>query len=283
MTDNKKPEFEFLGKYIISADIKLKTGLHIGGTEEGFEIGGIDNLVIKDKVTGVPYIPGSSLKGKMRSLLEWAYFNGHNNVIRIEKKKDGEWEGKLCNDPTHPIGIVFGVPAEDHRGVIPGPTRLTVRDAFPHDKVELQNKETNNKEIKSQIQIWENAMGEKIYTEIKTENFIDRITSAATPRSMERVPANSVFKVEFVFDVYHRNDRKHLKLLFEGMKLLEDSYLGGGGTRGSGQVKFENISIKAKDKSAYIGGESVLLRVNPNSYKTAEEVYKDFEIIFPSF
>lgn len=278
MADNKKPDFAFIGKYIISADIELKTGLHIGGTEEGFEIGGIDNLVIKDKVTGVPYIPGSSLKGKMRSLLEWAYFDGKNQVIRIEKNKDGEWEGKLCNDPTHPIGIVFGVPAESHKGDLPGPTRLTVRDALPHDKVELPNKET-----KSQIKIWEDTMGEKIYTEAKTENFIDRLTSAATPRTMERVPAGSVFKAEFIFDVYQREDRERIKLLFEGMRLLEDSYLGGGGTRGSGQVKFKNISIEAKDKSAYIGGETVLPNVNLTGHTEVDAVCKNFDKIFPLF
>src|SRR4030065_748925 len=137
MTDTKKPEFAFIGKYIISADIELNTCLHIGGTEDGFDIGGIDNPVIKDKVTGVPYIPGSSLKGKMRSLLEWAHFDGKNDVIRIDKNKNGEWEGKLCNDPTHPIGIVFGVGAENHTGDLPGPTRLTVRDALPRDKETL--------------------------------------------------------------------------------------------------------------------------------------------------
>lgn len=276
MSDNKKPEFAFIGKYIISANLVLKTGLHIGGTEEGFEIGGIDNLVIKDKVTGVPYIPGSSLKGKMRSLLEWAYFDGKNDVIRIGKNKNGEWEGKLCNDPTHPIGIVFGVAAEDHKGNLPGPTRLTVRDALPHDEVKLSDGTT-----KSQIEIWEAAMGEKIYTEVKTENFIDRLTSAATPRSMERVPAGSIFKAEFVYDLYTKEDRERLKLLFEGMRLLQDSYLGGSGTRGSGQVEFKNIKIEAKDKSAYIGGDTVVLKVNHKNHTTAEDVYKNFDTIFP--
>src|SRR4030042_2806856 len=109
MNDTKKPEFAFIGKYIISADIELKTGLHIGGTEEGFDIGGIDNPVIKDKVTGVPYIPGSSLKGKMRSLLEWAY----NKVDIKQNEKSGDWEGRLCSDTKHPIGIVFGVAAKE--------------------------------------------------------------------------------------------------------------------------------------------------------------------------
>lgn len=267
MSDNKKPEFEFKGKYIITADIILKTALHIGGTEEGFEIGGIDNPVIKDKVTGVPYIPGSSLKGKIRSLLEWAY-----NTVKIEPNpKTNEWEGKLCSNPTHVIGIVFGVAAEDREQTdsekVPGPTRLTVRDAYPD---------------KSQIQNWENAMGEKIYTEAKTENSIDRLTSAANPRSMERVPADSSFKVEFVYDIYKSEDINHLKILFEGMQLLEDSYLGGGGTRGSGQVEFKNIKTAAKDKTTYVGGNNAGVVCNQNGQSTAVEIIKDFATIFPS-
>ncbi|PIS38397.1 MAG: type III-A CRISPR-associated RAMP protein Csm3 [Nitrospirae bacterium CG08_land_8_20_14_0_20_52_24] len=264
MTDTQRPDFAFIGKYIISADIELKTGLHIGGTEEGFDIGGVDNPVIKDKATGVPYIPGSSLKGKMRSLLEWAY-----NQVKIEfNDKTHEWEGKLCNDSKQPIGIVFGVAAEYHEKDSPGPTRLTVRDASP-DKV--------------QVDKWDAAMGEKIYTEAKAENAIDRLTSAANPRTMERVPAGSVFKVEFVYDVYHKDDRNHLKLLFEGMRLLEDAYLGGGGTRGSGQVEFKNIKIMAKDKSAYIGEGSTVLVAKQNGQTTLDAVLDSFDNIFPEF
>lgn len=261
MADSPKPEFSFIGKYIITADIVLKTGLHIGGTEEGFDIGGIDNPVIKDKVSGLPYIPGSSLRGKIRSLLEWA-----NDKVSIElNKKTNEWEGKLCNDPRHPIGIVFGVPAENHKGDLPGPTRLTVRDAFPDD---------------AQVQRWEAAMGEKIYTEAKTENAIDRLTSAANPRGMERVPAGSAFKAEFIYDLYKPEDRNHLKLLFEGMRLLENSYLGGGGTRGSGQVEFTNISVTAKDKADYIGGDKKMLTANQNGQKTPDEIIEAFDAIF---
>lgn len=265
MTDNSNPEFAFIGKYIIHADIVLKTGLHIGGTEEGFDIGGIDNPVIKDKVSGLPYIPGSSLRGKMRSLLEWAY----DMVTIKQNEKTKEWEGKLCNDPTQPIGIVFGVAAEHHNEkdkLPPGPTRLTVRDALPDEK---------------QKQKWEAAMGEKIFTEAKTENTIDRLTSAANPRSMERVPAESVFKVTFIYDLYCPEDRNYLKLLFEGMQLMEDSYLGGGGTRGSGQIKFENLTIQAKDKSTYIGGDKVLLETKQNGQNTPYAVFSEFDKIFP--
>lgn len=264
--EETKPEFKFIGKYIITADIKLKTGLHVGGTEEGFDIGGIDNQVIKDKVTGLPYIPGSSLKGKMRSLLEWAY-----NQVEIKlNDKTNKWEGNLCKKPGEPIGIVFGIPAEDHQQKdaekVPGPTRLTVRDASPD---------------KNQVQIWENAMGEKIYTEAKTENAIDRLTSAANPRSMERVPADSIFKVEFVYDVYKKEDVQNLRLLFEGMMLLEDSYLGGGGTRGSGKVEFANIQITARDKSYYLGSGQAVLTVNQNGKNKPMDIFNNFGSVFP--
>lgn len=264
MTDlNIKPEFKFMGKYIITADLNLKTALHIGGSDEGFDIGGIDNPVIKDKVTGLPYIPGSSLKGKMRSLLEWA----HNKVKLEQNPKTQEWEGKLCTNPIEPIGIVFGIPAENHKNNVPGPTRLTVRDSLPDDQ---------------QIKQWQDAMGENIYTEAKTENAIDRLTSAANPRSMERVPSGSVFKAEFVYDVYKEQDVQHLRLLFEGMRLLEDSYLGGGGTRGSGKVEFTDITITARDRSFYVGANDPQnqLDVNQSGHNTTSAIIKNFNTIF---
>lgn len=264
MTDIKEAalDFKFLGKYIITADIRLKTGLHIGGTEEGFDIGGIDNQVIKDKISGCPYIPGSSLKGKMRSLLEWA----HDKIVIGKNDKKDEWEGKPCTDPGEPIGIVFGIPAENHKGNVPGPTRLTVRDAYPDKK---------------QIRKWEIALGEKIYTEAKTENAIDRLTSAASPRSMERVPADSVFKAEFVYDVYKKEDVQNLKILFESMMLLEDDYLGGGGTRGSGKIEFINIRITARDRNYYISDEkTAFLKVKQNSHDTPKAILEDFDSIF---
>jgi CRISPR-associated protein Csm3 len=263
MTEHKYNELRFIGKILVNFDIKLETALHIGGTEEGFDIGGIDNTVIKDKTTGVPYIPGSSLKGKMRSILEWVH-----NKIKIEKNKNtGKYEGLLCSDPKEPIGIVFGVSAEGHRDVQPGPTRLTVRDAYP---------------IVGQIEKWTSVMGENIYTEAKTENAIDRLTSAANPRTQERVPAGSVFKGQFIFDVFTPADISHLKLLFEGMRLLEDSYLGGGGTRGSGQVSFKNIEIEARDKSFYIGSpEEPLLKIKQNSAVSLNDILNKFDEIFP--
>ena len=249
-------EYKLMGKYMIKTDIKLLTALHIGGTEEGFEIGGIDNSVIKDKMTGVPYIPGSSLKGKMRSLLEWI-----EDQVHIELK-NGLWEGKSRQDIDHRISIVFGLAAEKHvdkedyknGAQPPGPTRLTVMDSYPDKK---------------QIDEWEKYMGEKIYTEVKTENAIDRLTSAANPRNMERVPAESVFKGEFIYDVYCPEDIERLKVLIKGMMLLEDSTLGGGGSRGSGRIKFQNISIEVKNRNYYTTGKEEILQLN---YTNAKEI-----------
>ena len=297
--EKSKPDFDFKGKYIIDAEIHLKTALHIGGTDEGFDIGGIDNQVIKDKMTGVPYIPGSSLKGKMRSLLEWVEkVDSDNNTCitvqlnvqkieyenllkelqstkdkskqeKIQKKlEDYQYKALPCKCAKCRICKVFGAAAEGHKGVnLPGPTRLTVRDAMPKE---------------GQVEKWETIMGETIYTEAKTENTIDRLTSAANPRTMERVPAESVFMAQFIYDVYHKDDIGRLKLLFEGMQILEDSALGGGGSRGSGRVKFKEINITAKDKTAYIGGDTPALIVNQNGEKTVETILANFDTIFPS-
>ncbi len=101
------------------------------------------------------------------------------------------------------------------------------------------------------IKRWKDELGENIYTEIKWENVIDRITSSATPRQFERIPAGSTFNVEMIYDVYQKDDYKRLERVFQGMKLLEDSYLGGSGTRGYGKVRFLNISVKWQPVSVY--------------------------------
>lgn len=272
-------EFKFKGKYIIKADLKLLTALHIGGTEEGFDIGGIDNSVIKDNMTGVPYIPGSSIKGKMRSLLEWAYDLVKDEIVI----KDGKPVAGPTTNLEHDIGIVFGVSSDKpaKEGVYPGPTRLTVLDAWPEGFCDDKGirKDRGEWQDNTTIKNWENLMGERIYTEIKAENTIDRITSAANPRSMERVPADSVFKVEFIYDVYKDEDINRLKVLFEGMHLLEDSTLGGGGSRGSGRVLFENIEIITRHKSSYLGKKDVKELKEPmlNGYQSAKDFAHNFD------
>ncbi|OYD13895.1 type III-A CRISPR-associated RAMP protein Csm3 [candidate division WOR-3 bacterium JGI_Cruoil_03_44_89] len=208
--------YKFIANVIISGKIKCETGLHIGGMVEGYEIGGMDNPIIKDPVTGYPYIPGSSLRGKMRSLLEWA-----KGKVEVDKVHH-------CPDSDCPVCRSFGAPAEDERKI--GPTRLIVRDACPTEETR---------------ESLDNLQKEKGLpkAEWKTENVINRITSAATPREIERVPKDSEFEFELVYGIYdvdgekNNKDIKHLKYVFEALRLLEDSALGGSGSRGSGQIK----------------------------------------------
>ncbi len=234
----------YSGSFIIEYRLKVLTGLRVGGSKEEFDIGGTDNPVMKVPVeipeyyedgssipNGAPYIPGSSIKGKMRSLLEWVYGrveenfnNAHNNIDEA---------GKPCTCGSCEVCIVFGTgDAKTYQDLKmedqPGPPRVKFFDAYPTKKT-LERLET--------------AFGKGIFTEIKTENQINRITSKANPRKVERVPAGSEFEGRIVFDCYKQGDSKLLKIIFQGMKKLEDSFLGGYGSRGSGRVEFNNIRI----------------------------------------
>ena len=271
MTEEKN-HYEFSGKYIIKADLRCLTGLHIGGTDEGFEIGGMDNPVIKDPITDYPYIPGSSLKGKMRSLLEWA-----NNKVNF-KPENGKWKGKLCECGTCDICFIYGCSAASS---VKEPTRLTIRDSFPKGLFGDNGKILPEEQRKGTIETWKTYLGEKIYTEVKSENVIDRLTSEAMPRSMERVPADSVFEVEMLFDLYKKDDIQKLKKVFEGMMLLEDSALGGSGSRGSGKVVFENIAIVKRGLAYYIENKSETA-IDLKGHKTVRDICSKFQDVFCS-
>ncbi len=263
---------KFQGIYLIKASLKCITGLHIGGSKESFEIGGIDNPVIKTAISinlpdgreikeGMPYIPGSSLKGKMRSLLEWQY--GLVGVDTSDGKIKSEFiPSSSDNSKLNDIAIVFGVGAnlgKKYEHLQPQPVRIKVYDAYP---------------TKNTIKKWEDELGAGLYTEIKTENAIDRITSAANPRQQERVPAGSEFEVEIVYEVFEEEDHERLKVVFEGMKRLEDNYLGGGGSRGNGRVKFENIELVYKSKDFYEGKKE---EEKKGSFKTVDEAIKSLK------
>ena len=198
-------------KIRINTKLNLVTGLHIGGNSDSVEIGGLDNPVIKlASKEGQPYIPGSSLKGKMRCLLEQiagsAEIGGDkevNNLFGITDKKD---KGKVVREGT--------------------PSKLIVRDA------------TLTKESVEFLQKCDDL--DMPFTENKWENTIDRVTATANPRQMERVPAGVSFDVEFVINVWDDDNEDDLKeLLKKGMNALENDYLGGSGSRGSGQISFE--------------------------------------------
>ena len=214
---------QLMKKIKIEYIIKVKTGLHIGGNVDNVEIGGIDRPVIKlALLDNQPFIPGSSLKGKIRSLLEQA--NGI--TIPGEKGKD-ENRGKA-------IMNLFGInekdsntPSEKRENQ---PSKLIVRDAMlTKNSIELF------KERKDYLDM--------PYTEGKWENSINRITGkAANPRQTERIPAGAEFKSEFIINVWDTDGdgTTLVNLLKDGIKLLSEDYLGGSGSRGYGQVEFES-------------------------------------------
>ncbi len=227
------------GRVFIRGDIRTLTGLHIGGAQTGLAIGGIDNVVIRDPRTNRPYIPGSSLKGKMRSLAEKLTGAPQNQSIgkdvKIHIAKGAEEYRKFWVNP------IFGVPADE--GWIAAPTRLIVRDVVMS--------EASAEELDKISQA-------DLYTEVKWEAAIDRVTSAATPRQMERVPAGVIFSpFEMVYSVYKiPDDLDNFYHILECMQLLEDDYLGGQGTRGSGKIRFENVAISIRISDDY-GREEV--------------------------
>jgi len=240
-----------LGRVIITGRIRAVTGLHIGGSPGALAIGNVDMPVIRDAVTGRPYIPGSSLKGKMRSLAEKVTGAPQNKSIgkdvAIHVAEDRAQYDRYWVNP------LFGVPGEVKFDV-PAPNRLIVRDV-PLDE------ESAGKLL--------NARTDLPYTEVKWEAAIDRVTSAATPRQMERVPAGAVFApMELIFNVYLPDDVGLFGHLLTSMQLVEDDYLGGQGSRGSGKVRFEGLKLVCKRGGEYQPTEG-------RSYDTLADLLKD--------
>ncbi len=206
----------------INGTIKLKSGLHIGGGDATMKIGGIDNEVIKHPITGDPYIPGSSIKGKIRSLLEWKL-----GLVGIN-------EGKPANvTKTYPTDMETE-------------NALKIAQLFGNGGEIKDNKELSQKVGVTRISFNDCELKEKIKTEVKFENSINRITSKAdNPRQTERVPSGADFDFSMTVKVFE-NDADLIDLLKQGMKLLELDSLGGNGSRGYGKIKFENLQENGK-------------------------------------
>ena len=192
-------------KLIYNGTVTLLTGLHIGGTNAALNIGGPDKFVVRNPINNIPYIPGSSLKGKMRSL--------------VEIKEGTTNGGKPTNDPTTKAGALFGISGDSDNS---RPSRLIVRDA----ELDINSCDFSHTDLP--------------YTESKTEVAIDRVTSKPNPRTFERVPAGAKFNVNMVLNIFEGEDEAQLRSTLKmAIDLLQDDYLGGHGSRGYGQVKFD--------------------------------------------
>lgn len=199
-----------LNKIEITGTIELVTGMHIGASDGFAAIGAIDSPVAKDPVSRLPYIPGSSLKGKMRSLLAKAY----NENLELVKTRD---------DDDERITRLFGT-SKSRKDGNPSPSRLIFSDSIL----------CNEKELK--------AAGAQSETEVKEENTINPLTAVATPRQLERVVRGAKFPLNIIYNVTEMDDFiDDMRTLSEGFRLLSYDYLGGHGSRGYGRISISDV------------------------------------------
>lgn len=252
-----------LSKIRVTGVIETLTGLHVGGSEVGLKIGGADKVVVKDPKTGRPYIPGSTLKGKMRSLLEKSGHCCSGGTLNVANHRRSQNDIGPCHCGACIVCDLFGVPAEEGRRSAAGPSpegaeaapdpgasvircvgRLIFRDAPLTD---LSATDMEN---------WRYLAAP--FVEVKTEVSIDRLTSQANPRNFERVPAGACFHFEVVLDVCEGdNADRSLQTLFDGLRLVASDYLGGQGTRGYGAVRFrietvQEMSLRRGSAGAFV-------------------------------
>jgi CRISPR-associated protein Csm3 len=240
-------ELKLIGKLILEGEMHCETGLHVGAGKGSLEIGGADNPVVKD-AHGRPYVPGSTLRGRIRALLEQSTGMAiPSELVFISKRKGQEVRIHQSDRPDDEIGILFGrspgrmekVGGGDIESNHATPARLSVFDApLAPESITPQMRETLDDEL----------------TEVKSENAIDRITSQANPRTLERVPAGARFRVRMVLDILCPEDSALPALVVQGLRLLEDDALGGGGSRGSGRVRFDNLKMTWRAKDYYATG-----------------------------
>ncbi len=203
-------------KIKISGVLDVVTGLHIGGSDVFAPIGAVDSPVIKDALSGLPMIPGSSLKGKLRTLLAKRY----NQTLNQKPENDEERLQRL-----------FGRSKKDQIRARAG--KVIFSDMLLNNWQALQR------------------MGAESKTEIKFENMIDRLTSEANPRQIERVIRGSEFLLDIIYEAHgevaeqvEQQMVEDFEVLAEGFRLLQYDYLGGSGTRGYGKVRFRGLKAE---------------------------------------
>ncbi len=231
--NNMEKNTKLISKIIITGEIHVMTGLMIGGSSTGLDINSIDKAIIRNPIDQLPFIPGSTLKGKMRSLLEL-------------KRNTTEGFGEPTQNPEHEAAILFGhiqskneaaKKAQKELGRTQQPSRLIVRDG------DLLNPENF-------------INTDRPYSELKVENSINRITAKANPRTFERVPRGGIFKLNMTLNVFDEKEGEaQLALIYECLRLVKDDYLGGGGSRGNGMVNFKIKEVEVRSDKFYKGEE----------------------------
>lgn len=243
-------------KIVVEGEMKVLTGLHVGSAAAGMQIGSVDSPVVRDPISNFPYIPGSSLKGKLRSLLEAAEGldanrPGGSGVMRHEcDDRSDALKCRVCRL----FGSVGRGGGKNH------PSRLAVSDVLLTG------------ESAEELALIDTGL---MYTEWKFENTLDRITSAAMPRQIERVAAGSVFDFRLVYDDREDVDklREDMGNLARAMELLEDDALGGHGSRGYGRVAFSSIRRSERPVEMYGTGEEF----PSDAFDSVGDLARDYE------
>jgi CRISPR-associated protein Csm3 len=216
------------GKLILTGNLYLKTGMHIGASQDFSSIGAVDTVVVRDPLTKKPYIPGSSIKGKMRYLLARIY------------AREGQLKDIREENPQ--LLRLFG-----SSGSKLFLSRLQFFDTFMTEE--------STESLKK--------MDTDLYlTEIKFENTINRLTAVANPRQLERVPAGAEFAFKLVYNVESGEElEEDMRHLGYGISLLEDDYIGGHGSRGYGRIEFSDLTIDYKDYAQASGKKTLDIKV----------------------
>lgn len=216
----------------IKAKLVLKTGLHIGAGDSEMHIGGIDNSVIKNPITQSPYIPGSSIKGKMRTLLEWRSGAVQNAPLTL---KDVSKNPEEVKNILRLFGISGDTKNSEQEVAEIGVSRLAFWDCALDAEWEKNIRDDN-----------------QLLTEAKTENTIDRITSATISggvRQTERVPAGAKFDFKLTMRQFEGDSEALIDLVLKGLKMLELDSLGGSGSRGYGKIAFTELTVGGEPRS----------------------------------
>lgn len=212
-----------LKKHIeVTATMRARTGLRIGAGKSGLEIGGLDNPIIRHPETRVPYVPGSSLKGKLRSLLETREYRGAGMT-------PPQSDGQACKCNACVVCWLFGCGDPKKAS---SPTRLLFRDCA----IRAEDQQRLAKLLPDAI----------FYSEVKPEVTMDRSTGkvgGGGPRSMDRIMAGTALDFRLTVRVFEGdNEGEMKKAILTAIELLEKEGLGASVSRGYGEVRFENLT-----------------------------------------
>ena len=218
-------------------EITVVTGLYIGAGRTALRIGGVDSEFIRNPANNEPYIPGSSLKGKIRSLLEYdaglLAISKDGKVLNAKIVQDAKRNNIGNTKNMENILKLFGTSADN-------------KSSKENKSTQDNNKEQINYGITrlsfSDLSLKKNSGEYTEIFEVKPEVSIKRDDGKAeSPRFTERVVAGTKFTGTITLKVFNDsvnndNEEEFLKLLTRGLQLLELDALGGSSSRGYGKV-----------------------------------------------